>query len=164
MDETMSDFLASLPSIEQIEPYATTLAALAIIGIAIQILLQRRSVNADEARLARESAVFLYGVFGDPEFREERRVLGLKAEQAVEDMSEETRAAIKAVLHRYGLVALAFAHGGVKAEMINSYWGTVLLKDWARLETFVAHERRKNPHMHKNTQAMVEFIGGMARL
>ncbi|MEJ6395265.1 hypothetical protein V8J82_18535 [Gymnodinialimonas sp. 2305UL16-5] len=159
----MMDIWSRLPSIEAVEPYATTLAAFAIIGIAVQILLQRRSVNADEARLARESAVFLYSVFGDEAFREERRVIGLKSEQATENMSDETRAAFKAVLHRYGLVSLAHVHGGVKAEMINSYWGNVLLKDWERLEPFVKAEREKYPFLHKNTEVMVEHIRGMDR-
>ena len=101
------DIWAAFPSIEAITPYATTFASLAIIGIALQIALQRRSVNADEARLARESAVFLHGVFGDETFREERRVLGAKVDQSSHKMSDETRAAFKAVLHRYGLVSLA---------------------------------------------------------
>ncbi len=159
----MTDLWANLPSIEAVEPYATTLAAFAIIGIAIQVLLQRRSVNADEARLARESAVFLYSVFGDEAFREERRVLGAKADQAADKMSDETRAAFKAVLHRYGLVSLAHVHGGGKAEMINSYWGNVLLKDWERLAPFVTAERVKYPFLQRNTELMVERIREMDR-
>ncbi|MFL4468890.1 DUF4760 domain-containing protein [Tateyamaria armeniaca] len=156
-------FWESLPSIETVEPYATTLAGLAIILIAVQVLFQRRSVNADEARLARESAVFLYDVFGNDTFREERRVLGAKCDQDLEKMSDETRAAIKAVLHRYGLVSLAHAHGGVRVEMINSYWGTVFLKDWDRLESFVARERQKNPCLHANTEALATRLRGMKR-
>lgn len=159
----VSDLWDLLPSIAVVEPYATTLASLAIVLIAIQILLQRRSVNADEARLARESAVFLHDVFGQETFREERRVLGAKCDQDIEKMSDDTRAAIKAVLHRYGLVSLAHAHGGVKVEMINSYWGTVFLKDWSRLEPFVAGERRKNPLLHANTEALVKKLRGMKR-
>jgi hypothetical protein len=159
-----TDIWARFPSIEVVEPYATTFAGFAIIGIALQILLQRRSVNADEARLARESAVFLHDVFGNDTFREERRVLGAKADQASEKMSDETRAAIKAVLHRYGLVSLAHVHGGVKIEMINSYWGTVLLKDWERLAPFVALERGKNPKLHSNTEALVGRLKGMKRV
>ncbi|MEM8653988.1 MAG: DUF4760 domain-containing protein [Pseudomonadota bacterium] len=152
-----------LPPIEAVEPYATTFASLAIILIALQILLQRRSVNADEARLARESAIFLYDVFGNDVFREERRTLGAKCEQPAENMSDETRAAIKAVLHRYGLVSLAYAHGGLKVEMINSYWGTVFLKDWERLKPFVANERRKNPLLHSNTEALAATLKDMKR-
>ncbi len=159
----LSDVWNALPSIETVEPYATTLAALAIVGIAVQIALQRRSVNADEARLARESAVFLYGVFGNDDFREERRILGAKADQPIENMSDETRAAFKAVLHRYGLVALAHVHGGIRAEMINSYWGLVLLKDWDRLEPFVQQQRQKNPYIHNNTQKLVETLKEMDR-
>lgn len=159
----LEEIWAALPPIEVVEPYATTFAALAIIGIAAQIALQRRSVNADEARLARESAVFLYDVFGNGEFREERRILGAKADQPADKMSDETRAAIKAVLHRYGLVSLAHVHGGVKADMINSYWGVVLLKDWERLEPFVKIERQKNPYLHANTEEMVNTIRSMKR-
>lgn len=161
----MTNLWDRLPPIEVIEPYATTLAALAIIGIALQVLLQRRSVNADEARLARESAVFLYSVFGNDEFREERRVLGQKADQSLDKMSDETRAAFKAVLHRYGLVSLAHIHGGITAEMINSYWGNVLLKDWDRLEPFVRAEREKKdyPMLHKNTETMVAKLRSMTR-
>lgn len=154
---------AWVPTIESVAPYATTLAALAVFGVAFQVSLQRKSVNADEARLARESAVFLYDVFGNSEFREERRIVGAKADQAADKMSDETRAAIKAVLHRYGLVSLAHVHGGVNADMINSYWGTVLLKDWKRLEPFVKTEREKNPFLHGNTETMVETIRKMKR-
>jgi len=154
---------ALVPSIESVVPYATTLAALAIFGVAAQVILQRKSVNADEARSARESAVFLYEVFGNDEFREQRRTLGMKAEQPVDKMSDETRAAIKAVLHRYGLVSLAQVHGGVKADMNNSYWGAALLKDWERLRPFVEAERTKNPHLHGNTERMVETIKDMKR-
>lgn len=159
----LSDLWSWLPSIEAIEPYATTLAALAIFGVASQVWLQRRSVNADEARSARESAVFLYDVFGNDTFREDRRTLGKKIDQPMDKMSEETRAAIKAVLHRYGLVSLAQVHGGVTADMINSYWGAALLKDWERLEPFVHQERAKNQHLHHNTEIMVQTIRGMKR-
>lgn len=161
----MQDVWQSLPSIETVEPYATTLAALAIIGIALQVLLQRRSVNADEARLARESAVFLYDVFGNDAFRQERHVLGAKWEQSVEKMSDETLAAIKAVLHRYGLVALAYAHRGVSIDMINSYWGTIVLKDWSRLQPYVDAERirKNNPNLHMNTERLVTELRKIER-
>ena len=152
-----------VPSVETVEPYATTFASLAIILIAVQILLQRRSVNADEARLARESAVFLHTVFGDDVFREERRVLGAKCEQPTDKMSDETRAAIKAVLHRYGLVSLAYKHGGLNLDMINSYRGTVFLKDWDRLKPFVENERQKNPLLHSNTETLAHTLRGMKR-
>lgn len=159
----IQDIWNGMPSIEAVEPYATTVASLAIVLIAVQILLQKRSVNADEARLARESAIFLYDVFGNDTFREERRTVGAKSEQATEKMSEETRAAIKAVLHRYGLVSLAYAHGGLKVDMINSYWGTVFLKDWDRLKPFVDQERQKNPNLHANTEALAAVLRGMDR-
>jgi len=153
-----SDLWHRVPQVEEVEPYATTVAAFAIILIAIQILLQRRSVNADEARLARESAVFLYDVLGNEEFRAGRRIIGAKQEQDRDAMSEETKAAFKAVLHRYGLVALAFTGGGLKLEMIVSYWGAVLLKDWERLEPFVRDQQKKNPSMHRNTEVLVDAV------
>lgn len=153
----------ALPDIRDVEPYATTLAALAIVGIAVQALLQRRSVRADEARLARESAVFVYSVFGSEEFRQLRKIVGAKHDQSIERMSDDTKGAFRGVLHNYGIVGLAFVEGGVTARVVESYWGSILAKDWARLQTFVAEERRKNPKLHRNTEAMVEAVEKIRR-
>lgn len=151
-------FWQSLPEIEDVEPYATTLAALAIVGIAIQTILQRRSVRADESRLARESAVFVHSVFGTEEFRLLRKTIGVKHEQSYDRMSNETKSIFRGVLHNYGLVGLAFVEGGVSAKVIQSYWGTILVKDWERLKPFVDEERKQNPLLHMNTEAMVAAV------
>ena len=148
----------SLPKIEDIEPYATTFAAFAIIWIVIQTFLQRRSVRADEARLARESAVFVHSVFAAEDFRVLRKTVGAKHEQPIDRMSDDTKSAFRAVLHNYGLGALAFAEGGVNARVVESYWGSILVKDWQRLEGFVEHERLQNPVLHQNTEAMVAAV------
>lgn len=148
----------SLPDIETIEPYATTLAACAIIWIVIQTGLQRRSVRADEARLARESAVFVHSVFSAEDFRLLRKTVGAKHEQPLDKMSDDTKSAFRAVLHNYGLVGLAFVEGGVSAKVIESYWGNILVKDWNRLKGFVEHERINNPSFHLNTEAMVAAV------
>ncbi len=147
-----------LPDIEDIEPYATTFAAFAIIWIVIQTFLQRRSVRADEARLARESAVFVHSVFAAEDFRLLRKTVGAKHEQSLDKMSDDTKAAFRAVLHNYGLVSLAFAEGGVSAKVVESYWGSILVKDWNRLKSFVENERQQNPLLHQNTEAMVAAV------
>ena len=156
--EAIRDVWQSLPDIKQVEPYATTLAALAIVGIAIQAMLQRRSVRADEARLARESAVFVHSVFGTEEFRLLRKTVGAKHEQSFERMSDDTKGAFRGVLHNYGLVGLAHAEGGVSAQVIESYWGSILVKDWNRLKGFVDVERQQNAKLHLNTENMVAAV------
>lgn len=148
----------ALPDIKDVEPYATTFAALAIIGIAVQTMLQRRSVRADEARLARESAVFVHSVFASEEFRSLRKIVGAKHEQPSEKMSDDTKGAFRGVLHNYGLVGLAYVEGGIKADVIESYWGSILVKDWARLKGFVDVERQQNPMLHLNTERMVDAV------
>ena len=147
-----------LPNIEDVEPYATTFAAFAIVWIVLQTFLQRRSVHADEARLARESAVFVHSVFGADDFRLLRKTVGAKCEQSYDRMSDDTKAAFRAVLHNYGLVALAFAEGGVSAKVVERYWGSILVKDWRRLEPFVAVERQQNPELHLDTEEMVAAV------
>jgi len=154
----MNELWEGLPRIEQVEPYATTFAACAIIWIVIQTFLQRRSVHADEARLARESAVFVHSVFGADDFRLLRKTVGAKCEQSYERMSDDTKAAFRAVLHNYGLVALAFAEGGVSAKVVERYWGSILVKDWGRLRDFVESERLSNAELHRDTEAMVAAV------
>ncbi len=157
MDETAT-FWGRLPNIEEVEPYATTFAACAIVWIVIQTFLQRRSVHADEARLARESAIFVHGVFGAEDFRLLRKTVGIKCDQTHDRMSDDTKAAFRAVLHNYGLIALAYVEGGVSAKVVERYWGSILVKDWARLEPFVAVERQINPELHRDTEALVEAV------
>ncbi len=154
----MDGYWQQLPKIEDVEPYATTFAAFAIVWIVIQTFLQRRSVHADEARLARESAVFVHSVFGAEDFRLLRKTVGTKCEQTHERMSDDTKAAFRAVLHNYGLVALAFAEGGVSAKVVERYWGSILVKDWGRLKGFVMVERLQNDDLHRDTEEMVAAV------
>ena len=152
-----------LPDIEDIEPYATTFAACAIVWVVIQTGLQRRSVHADEARLARESAVFVHSVFAAEDFRLLRKTVGAKHAQAHDKMSDDTKAAFRAVLHNYGLVAHVYAEGGLSASVVESYWGSILVKDWGRLKGFVEAERLQNPSLHKNTETMVAAVEQIKR-
>ena len=146
------------PSISRIEPYATTLAAFAIVWIVIQTGLQKRAVEADESRVIRESAIFLHGLLAAGNFRRDRQVVAKRFQQNPDEMDAKTRSSFYAVLHTYAIIGLIVRNGGLRINLVNDYWGAAALKDWERLRMFVLAERQRNPRLYINSEYMMDEI------
>jgi len=132
--------------IDLIADLGTIAASLAVIVTTVfvwrQVGLQAQDVDTDARRLQRESLSAIHETLQDEKFRDAREEFFAGPHQrdynALTDV-EKRRA--RFILSVYALMTRMVGNGAIDEALYRDYWGLTLLRDWDRLENFIAGER-----------------------
>ncbi|MDF0599568.1 DUF4760 domain-containing protein [Psychromarinibacter sp. C21-152] len=149
--------------IDLIADISTVAAALAVIVTTVfvwrQVGLQRTDVDTEVRRLQRESLATIHEALQDEKFRDARAEFFAGPHQrAYDDLSDVEKRRARFILAVYTLLARMVESGAIDEGLYRDYWRGTLLRDWARLENFVAGERlgTRNHGLFTGTERLAE--------
>lgn len=149
--------------LDYIADIGTIAASLAVILTTVfiwrQLGLQTRDVDTDEKRYLRETISVIHDTMQDEKFREARgEFFAGPHKRDHGELTDTQRRRARFILSVYGLMARMLDSGAIDEALYRDYWRATLLRDWDRLENFVAGERLRsgNHALFAATEALAE--------
>lgn len=139
---------------------ATAIASLVVSGgTALWAAALQRTVSVnDRKRFMRESITTLHDTLQDPRFRDSRERFKEHRATPYAELSDYAKSDARRILSVYGVIARMIRHDAIDAKLFQDFWEGALLRDWARLEHFVAGERdwTRDPTLFHATEGLVK--------